>query len=254
MHGRHQDKCGTVQPVAKATGSAPNSNLNFGTSPLSHTLPCSGDVARRSCRFQTPQPGRKDANTRFEAQDLWRRDRRQQVHRGDRGPGVVSSRRTRRQGQLVVLGWLERQHGATGTICSEMSFPGLRAASKRQKASPFCDICGTVLDGESPKCVSCGFEKTNRSSVVSSSSRQLQESETLKELLRARRRQGDDGDENGVQGAPDGDDQAAVIQEQCPQCKHIGLSFRTAQLRSADEGQTIFYTCLKCKHKFSVNS
>mmetsp|Transcript_1624 Transcript_1624/g.3455 ORF Transcript_1624/g.3455 Transcript_1624/m.3455 type:complete len:97 (-) Transcript_1624:604-894(-) len=46
----------------------------------------------------------------------------------------------------------------------------------------------------------------------------------------------------------------AVIEEQCPKCKHNRLSYRTAQLRSADEGQTIFYTCLKCKHRFAVNS
>lgn len=48
----------------------------------------------------------------------------------------------------------------------------------------------------------------------------------------------------------------AVIEEECPKCKHPRLSFRTAQLRGVDEGQTIFYTCLneRCGHKFTANS
>eukprot|EP00163_Fabomonas_tropica_P006349 TRINITY_DN15920_c0_g1_i1.p2 TRINITY_DN15920_c0_g1~~TRINITY_DN15920_c0_g1_i1.p2 ORF type:complete len:125 (-),score=15.85 TRINITY_DN15920_c0_g1_i1:188-562(-) len=46
----------------------------------------------------------------------------------------------------------------------------------------------------------------------------------------------------------------ATVDEECPKCGNIGMSFHTAQLRSADEGQTIFYTCLSCRHKFSVNS
>ena len=33
-----------------------------------------------------------------------------------------------------------------------------------------------------------------------------------------------------------------------------GLNFYTMQLRSADEGQTVFYECLKCKFTFSQNN
>jgi len=58
----------------------------------------------------------------------------------------------------------------------------------------------------------------------------------------------------GAEEEKDELDEQAVISEQCPKCKHDKLSFRTVQLRSADEGQTIFYTCLKCKYRFSVNS
>ncbi|KXS22523.1 putative RPA12-13.7 kd subunit of DNA-directed RNA polymerase I [Gonapodya prolifera JEL478] len=46
----------------------------------------------------------------------------------------------------------------------------------------------------------------------------------------------------------------AKVNERCPKCDNAELSFRTMQLRSADEGQTIFYTCTKCGYKFSLNS
>ena len=46
----------------------------------------------------------------------------------------------------------------------------------------------------------------------------------------------------------------ATITEDCPQCKHPTLEFYTMQLRSADEGQTVFYECPKCTHTFSVNT
>lgn len=38
-----------------------------------------------------------------------------------------------------------------------------------------------------------------------------------------------------------------VVDRKCPQCNNDKMSYATLQLRSADEGQTVFYTCTKCK-------
>ncbi|KAL1581890.1 hypothetical protein WHR41_09398 [Cladosporium halotolerans] len=42
--------------------------------------------------------------------------------------------------------------------------------------------------------------------------------------------------------------------EECPRCHNPQLRFSEAQLRSADEGSTIFYTCPKCDYKFNTNN
>eukprot|EP00882_Tetradesmus_deserticola_P023080 GHRQ01025112.1.p1 GENE.GHRQ01025112.1~~GHRQ01025112.1.p1 ORF type:complete len:167 (+),score=28.38 GHRQ01025112.1:142-642(+) len=46
----------------------------------------------------------------------------------------------------------------------------------------------------------------------------------------------------------------ATVDEICPACGNRGLEFYTMQLRSADEGQTVFYECTKCGHKYSTNN
>lgn len=42
----------------------------------------------------------------------------------------------------------------------------------------------------------------------------------------------------------------AVIKEKCPDCGNDELRYYTVQLRSADEGSTVFYECLECGHKY----
>lgn len=38
----------------------------------------------------------------------------------------------------------------------------------------------------------------------------------------------------------------ATVKEKCPKCGHPEMSFYTMQMRSVDEGQTVFFECLKC--------
>lgn len=50
------------------------------------------------------------------------------------------------------------------------------------------------------------------------------------------------------------EDEGPTIERKCPKCGHDKMSYAALQLRSADEGQTVFFTCLKCKFKESENS
>ena len=45
-----------------------------------------------------------------------------------------------------------------------------------------------------------------------------------------------------------------LVERKCPKCGNDTMSYASLQLRSADEGQTIFYTCTKCQYKETENS
>ena len=40
----------------------------------------------------------------------------------------------------------------------------------------------------------------------------------------------------------------ATIEHDCEKCDNNLMYFESRQLRSVDEGQTVFYTCTKCGH------
>lgn len=44
-----------------------------------------------------------------------------------------------------------------------------------------------------------------------------------------------------------------IAEKTCKKCGHNQMSYAAMQLRSADEGQTVFYTCLKCKYVLQYN-
>ncbi|CAJ1950312.1 unnamed protein product [Cylindrotheca closterium] len=46
----------------------------------------------------------------------------------------------------------------------------------------------------------------------------------------------------------------ATIEEPCPRCSCPEVGYYTVQLRSVDEGQTVFYECPTCKYTWSINN
>ncbi|KAI0155011.1 hypothetical protein GGR57DRAFT_502196 [Xylariaceae sp. FL1272] len=46
----------------------------------------------------------------------------------------------------------------------------------------------------------------------------------------------------------------AFTNETCEKCGNNEVKFSAVQLRSADEGSTIFYTCVKCGNKWNTNN
>ena len=118
---------------------------------------------------------------------------------------------------------------------------------------PFCPQCGTILDEpvtESVQCTSCPFsckfvdvmipESITRSepSQKPTWAQQDDEKDSSKKTLSTEKQMV----------------QHATIDEPCPNCQNPQLLFYTMQLRSADEGSTVFYECEKCNHKFSQNN
>lgn len=49
-------------------------------------------------------------------------------------------------------------------------------------------------------------------------------------------------------------EEGATIKEKCPKCGNEEMQYHTLQLRSADEGATVFYTCTGCGYRFRTNN
>jgi DNA-directed RNA polymerase I subunit RPA12 len=115
----------------------------------------------------------------------------------------------------------------------------MAAASSSTMAAPrviFCEQCGSIMDepryaGEDVDCRVCGMSVTSdvfQSLVLQSASTEKAVEEELAEGAGRKKRT----------------QTRAVIKEPCPKCLHPELEYYTMQLRSADEGQTVF--CARC--------
>ena len=63
-----------------------------------------------------------------------------------------------------------------------------------------------------------------------------------------------DNNKKGGKKGSELDAEGPTVDRKCAKCGYEKMSYATLQLRSADEGQTVFFTCLKCKFKESENS
>ncbi|KAK2875012.1 hypothetical protein FQN49_001854 [Arthroderma sp. PD_2] len=113
----------------------------------------------------------------------------------------------------------------------------------------FCVDCGNLLNestGDADTiliCDGCGTKNRDRASktIVSES-----KPNAFPSALRTK--------SSAVRELTEEDRQAdAVIQQTCPDCGRTEMRYYTLQLRSADEGSTVFYTC-ECGHKHNTNN
>jgi DNA-directed RNA polymerase I subunit RPA12 len=122
--------------------------------------------------------------------------------------------------------------------------------SQTSSTFPFCPSCGTILkapDGEMINCSFCPYEV--RFADLALAEVTTRSAPKSKPAWLTDNEEGKSGGDDVVEK-----EKHAKIDEPCPKCGNPELYFYTMQLRSVDEGSTVFYECGKCAHKFSQNN
>merc|ERR1712071_428730 len=112
----------------------------------------------------------------------------------------------------------------------------------------FCPRCGAILPTLGPTgglvCVICKLEVEVDTEALAehlvSYGIQLNTRSNYIEELKLKNAQ-----KTGAEGP--------LAERRCPKCGNDTMSYASLQLRSADEGQTVFYTCTKCQFKETEN-
>ncbi|KAH8433229.1 DNA-directed RNA polymerase I subunit RPA12 [Aspergillus melleus] len=109
----------------------------------------------------------------------------------------------------------------------------------------FCSACGNLLE-DSPneilECEQCGKSEQNKALHQT----ETRTSENFPSKLRNRLK----SHTQTPQKAPSG----PTMDIECPKCPSKEVYYAQVQLRSADEGSTIFYTCVGCAHRWQENN
>jgi DNA-directed RNA polymerase I subunit RPA12 len=115
----------------------------------------------------------------------------------------------------------------------------------------FCGDCGEMLDFEliqnnNVQCQKCGGE-VSVESITNFNIKTVNEYQNSREWM------------NKLANIEDKFKakqklQRQTVEEKCPQCPSKKMYFYTMQTRSADEGSTVFYQCVKCGYVKKENN
>ncbi|RUS69346.1 hypothetical protein EGW08_022892 [Elysia chlorotica] len=116
----------------------------------------------------------------------------------------------------------------------------------------FCPMCGSVLPApalgsDRIPCSRCPFYRTAQEyhDVVEEFEIQYNTPKSKKE--KKRRKELADEAMRNIKSEDKEEFLGPTVERQCPRCSNDTMYYTTRQTRSADEGQTVFYTCVKCK-------
>ena len=119
------------------------------------------------------------------------------------------------------------------------------------RAPTFCDACGELLNfeiftGDKVKCQRCGGE-TSLENIKNHYIETTDKYETSKVWVnKLKNREDKLRAEQKVK--------RSIINEKCPKCGYGQMYYSVMQTRSADEGSTVFYECIKCHYKYNQNN
>ncbi|KAL7074823.1 hypothetical protein ACQ4LE_006127 [Meloidogyne hapla] len=107
-----------------------------------------------------------------------------------------------------------------------------------QQNNDFCTVCGTILPLPElmPSTVQCALCRNKWPAKID------QERNTFTYKRSFEKTQQDDDKNLNVE-------EDVTVEHLCPKCDFNLATYTTQQTRSADEGQTVFYQCVKCKHR-----
>ncbi|KAK3436468.1 DNA-directed RNA polymerase I subunit RPA12 [Eucalyptus grandis] len=115
-------------------------------------------------------------------------------------------------------------------------------ARSRDRDFLFCDFCGTMLTLSSvkfAKCPLCNFKRSTKDIA----GREIKYRVTAQDIRR----------ELGMSTFEEGELKLATITRKCEKCDNDEFEYTRKQMRSADEGQTTFLTCTKCRDTITEN-